>query len=402
MKSLIKITPFILLFLSCGGSKIEKLLKTGQVAQETFTVTVPFEYRQGLIILKVDINNKTYDFILDTGASNVLSKELYNELGLKAIDSELIRGVHGTGQQLEYTSVDNIKIGDVGFLNTIAAVHDLNAVTELACLNVDGIIGANLMRQAIWDFDFKNQNITITNTEASLDIPANYNEVKFFVGYQGTPSIIVDVNDLRVLNTRIDTGYNGSLSLSRIEFQKLRNKNKITQYVTGNGSTSVGVYGAGKPTIFHKGLINEMTFGNLKLNNTVVTFAGLDQKLIGMNFLKKYRVIFNWNSKKIKMIEITPFKNSKVNTYGFGPSFKENKLYVKSVIKKSSAAKNGLQLGDQILTINDTDYSTIEQNEWCKTLKNGLVDASEKTIKMTIKRDSTITNLTLNKTVILK
>ncbi|GAA4273512.1 aspartyl protease family protein [Aquimarina gracilis] len=402
MRTLIKIAPFILLLTSCGGSKLENLLKSGNIASQEFSVTIPFEYKQGLMVIKATINDKEYDFILDTGASNVLSKELHKELGLKILDSEVVYGAHGTGQELEYTKVNTINIGGVDFQNTIAAIHDLNAVTEIACMDVDGIIGANLMRQAVWDFDFKNQKITITNAETSLDIPANHKEVKFFVGYQGTPSIITTVNGMRVLNNRIDTGYTGSLSLSRIEFQKLRNKNKLAKYVTGNGSASVGVYGAGKPTVFYRGLVDNMRFGNLELDNTVISFSGANSKLIGINFLKKYRVIFNWNTQRIKLIETQPYKNTTVNTYGFGPSFKEDKLYIKYIIEGSSAQKNGLEIGDQILAIDDADYTTITQNQWCTTLKNGLVDASKKAINITIQRDSVINKLNVDKTIVLQ
>ncbi|WP_148639294.1 aspartyl protease family protein [Aquimarina longa] len=402
MKSLLKITPFVFLLLSCGGSKIEKLLKSGQVDQENFKVTVPFEYRQGLIILKVDIKNKTYDFILDTGASNVVSTELGEELNLEPIDSQLVYGVHGASKKLDYTAIKAIKIGGINFSNTIAVIHDLNAVSKLACLNIHGIIGANLMRQSIWDFDFNNQLITITNTEESLDIPPNYKEVKFFIGYQGAPSIITKANGMRVLNTMIDTGYNGNISLSRIEFQKLIKRKKLTQYNTGNGITGTGVYGAGKKEVFHQGLIDEMSFGDLTLDTTIVSFSGTSHKLIGVEFLKNYRVIFNWNTKKIKFIEITSYKNTKINSYGFDYSFKENQLYIKSVINTSSADTNGLQLGDQIIAINNIDYSTITQNEWCRILKNGLINNSEKKITMTIVRDTKTHELTLNKTVVLK
>ncbi len=402
MKSLLKIAPIIFLFLGCGGSKLQKVLSSGSIVNPFFTVTVPFEYRQGLMVIKASVAGKEGDFILDTGASNVFSKELQQELALQPLDSEMVYGVHGAGQELEYASVGSIKIGDIDFVNTITAIHDLNAIPEIACINVDGIIGANLMRKAIWDIDFKNQKITITSTEDTLDIPVNHKAINFFVGYQGTPSISAKVNGITALNNRIDTGYTGALSLSRVELQKLINKNRISQYIKGTGSTSVGVYGSGKPEPFYHGIIDNLSYGDLELHNTVVSFTGLDQKLLGLKFLKNYRVILNWNIRKAKFIPTTPYNNTEVSTYGFGPSFKENKLYVKSIIDGSSANENGLKIGDQILVINEVDFSTVTQNQWCTSLQNGLVDNAAKTINMTIQRDSVITKLTLNKTVVLQ
>ena len=36
---------------SCAASKINKIAKQGSIAENDFKVTVPFEYRKGLIIL---------------------------------------------------------------------------------------------------------------------------------------------------------------------------------------------------------------------------------------------------------------------------------------------------------------------------------------------------------------
>lgn len=398
---LIRILPLILLLSSCGGAKLEKMLKSGTVENKDFKITIPFEYRNGLMIIQATIKDKEYDFILDTGASNVLTTELYKELGLEAIDSETVYGIHGVGKELEYTAVDNIDIGGVEFLNTIAAVHDLNAVKALGCMGIDGIIGSNLMMKAIWDIDFTKKEITITNSEASLEIPENNHKVKFFEGYQGTPSIILEVNGLRVLNIRIDTGFNGDFSLSTIEFQKLLKKDKLSRYVKGRGSNSVGVYGAGKPTTFYQGMIEEMSFGDLQLKDAKVAFKPANVKLIGMGFLKNCRVIFNWNTRSIKFIEKEPYQSIKLTTYGFGFKIKENKLHIMSIMEGSSAHQKGLKLGDQILSVDDKDYEIISPDQWCGAL-NGLVDKEKETINIKIKRDDTVSNVTLNKRVILQ
>jgi len=401
LKTIIKLFVIVLSLTSCGGSKLENLLKEGSISQEIFKTTIPFEYREGLMVLKIELEGKTYDFILDTGASNVISTEIMETHNLKPRDSELIRDVNQVGQKLNYLALDNVKIGDLNFLNTITAVFDFNQTKELADLNVDGIIGANLMRKAIWDFDFKNQKITITNSEASLDIPEEYNEVKFYIGYQGTPSIITKVNNMRVLNNRIDTGFNGAVSLSQKEYQKLKKKGKINQYITVEGVNSVGMYGASKNATNYKGLIDQMNFGDLTLNPSIVHFRGPNQKLIGMEFLKNYRVIFNWETKKIKFIETSPYQNSELTSFGFVPYLVKNKLYVRSIIKESSAAKKGIQLGDQILAINNKDCSIVNREQWEELLKTNFRNTSEKSMSITIQRAGEQKELRINKTVLL-
>lgn len=77
---------------------------------------MPFEYRNGLIILKVTIQNEIYDFILDTGASNVLSKELADKLKVIPLGSEEITDINKKSERLEYTKLDDIQIGGINYI----------------------------------------------------------------------------------------------------------------------------------------------------------------------------------------------------------------------------------------------------------------------------------------------
>src|SRR4051794_32050035 len=67
----------------CSSIRIAKMVKRGNIRQENFKIEVPFEMRLGLLVLKVEIHGKTYDFILDTGAPNAISKDAAQEIGLK-------------------------------------------------------------------------------------------------------------------------------------------------------------------------------------------------------------------------------------------------------------------------------------------------------------------------------
>lgn len=89
IKIIKKLTLSILISLlcltACNTVKTIAILKKGKVAQKKFEVKIPFEYRLGLIVLKVSIAGNKYDFILDTGASNLVSKTLAEKLELDVI-----------------------------------------------------------------------------------------------------------------------------------------------------------------------------------------------------------------------------------------------------------------------------------------------------------------------------
>jgi hypothetical protein len=376
-------TLFVLTLLtSCASSKINKTLKQGYIAKEDFKITVPFEYRKGLIVLKVTIENEIYDFILDTGASNVLSKELAEKLKVKPLGSENITDIHKTSQLLNYTKIDDIEIGGIHFKETIAAIADFNS-GELACLNADGFIGSNLMRFAIWDFDFKNQIITITDNEQKLNIPADAIESKMFIGTAASqPSIISYVNGDKALNNMIDLGNNSTPHLSYLDFLKQKESNKITKYIKGSGYSGIGMYGKGEKKNEFSAKIDEIKIGNHIIKNKVMRVKDGKTNL-GILFFKNFRLILNWKAKTVKMVQESISNNTELNHFGFKPNFNGNKVFVDFIYNETEASK-ALQFGDQVLQINDTDYTNITNENKCDYFNNGIIpkETDDITIKV--------------------
>ena len=370
------------LLTSCASSRINKTLKQGNIAQEDFKITVPFEYRKGLIILKVTIENEIYDFILDTGASNVVSKELAEKLNVKSLGSENVTDIHKTSQLLNYTKIDDIEIEGIHFKETIAAIADFNS-GELACLNADGFIGSNLMRFAVWDFDFKNQVITITDNEQKLNIPTDAIETKMFIGTAASqPSIISYVNGNKALNNLIDLGNNSTPHLSYLDFLKQKKSNKITEYIEGSGYSGIGMYGKGKKKKEISAKIDQIKIGNHLINNMIMRVKDGKTNL-GISFFKNYRLILNWKAKKVKMIQERASNNTELHHFGFDPSFNGNKLFVEFIYNETEASK-ALQFGDQIIQINNIDYTNITNEKKCEFFLNSFIakGSDEITIKV--------------------
>ena len=369
------------LLTSCASSKIIKTLKQGNIVQEDFKTTIPFEYRKGLIILKVTIENETYDFILDTGASNVLSKELAEKLNVKSLGSENVTDIHKTSQLLNYTKIGNIEIGGINFQNTIAAISDFNS-GELSCLNADGFIGSNLMRFAVWDFDFKNQLITITDNEQKLNIPSDAIESKMFIGTASSvPSIISYINGDKALNNLIDLGNNSTPHLSYLNFVKQKESNKITKYIAGSGYSGIGMYGKGEKKNEYSAKIDEIKIGDHIIKNKIMRVKDGKTNL-GLLFFKNYRLILNWKAKNIKMVQESTSNNTELNHFGFNPNFNKNKVFVDFIYNDTAASKL-LQIGDQILQINNIDYSKITNENKCDYFNDGII--SKGTDEITIK-----------------
>jgi len=386
----------ILLLSSCAGAKIDKILKQGDVLQESFKTTIPFTYVNGWIVLEVEIENKTYNFILDTGSSNLLTKELAEKLNIESLDAEEIIDMNGLANETEYTRIKNIKIGNIDFRETIAGIVDLNKIAEIGCTKIDGFIGANLMRKAVWDFDFQKQLITITNDENKLDIPTETIESKLFIGTAGIPSVIVTINGQKTLNNTVDFGNSGG-NLLRIDyFKKQLDKKLIKKYVKGN-QKFVGAFGHTENETFYEVVIDEMKIGNHTINNLIAGVRSGSHGNLGLSFFKNYRVILNWHSKKMKMIKITDAGNNSYKTYGYTTLYKEESVFVNAIVDTSSAS-DFLEQGDKIVSVNNVSYLNVTKEQYCDIWTN---DIDTDILSITVLRDGKEFTFELRKTKLL-
>ena len=358
----------ILLLSSCAGSNIDKILKQGTVLQKDYNTTIPFTYDSinDWIVLEVEIKGKTYNFILDTGSSNIITKELAAELDVKVLGAEEIKDTNATANTTQFTRINSIKIGGIDFQNTIAGIVDLNKITAVSCSKIDGLIGSNLMRTAIWDFDFQNQLITITSDEDKLDIPTETIDTRLYIGTAGVPAVTLEINGEKVLNHTVDFG-NGGNNILRIDrFQEQLDANLISKYVKGN-KKSFGAFGYTENQPYYYTIIDEFKIGNHTVNNLItVVDDGYSNKL-GLAFFKNYRIILNWKKKRMRMIEVTKAGNSSFETYGFSILYEGEDAYINGIVEGSSASQSLIQ-GDKILSINDTSYVNNTNEQRCANL----------------------------------
>ena len=382
-KILLSTLTTLLLLTGCSTIKTIKLMKSGEVEQEEFNVKIPFEYRLGLIILKVDIAGKEYDFVLDTGAPNVISKELSKKLDLSNITEQKVGDSQGEESNLGFTTIEKLSISDINFLNTGAVIADLNQSQEVGCLKIDGFIVSNLMRKAIWKFDYQNQIITITNSIESLNIPKSTNKIPFFTELTGTPIIDIQLNDITEKNVTVDLGSNGDISLSRKTFDALMKNNPSIPQTYSFGNSTSGLYGLGKADSTFYLKVPSISFGDISLDSTIVQFTSESASTIGTEFFKNYDLIINWFTKEIILINQTEYNNSTLSSFGFSFSNQENKLTVSEIYENME----DLKVGDQILSLDGTNYKELIPEQWCEIIENELLK-DKKEISITILRNN--------------
>lgn len=346
-------------------------MKQGAVAQHHFTQRVSFEYRLGTIVIPVTIAGEEFHFLLDTGAPNVISKELAQHLGLQSVATMKTTDSQKAKSDLEYVILDTVLIEGIAFTNTLAAVADLKQSNEIACLKIDGLIGANLMRHAIWSVDYEHQYLTISDSSHLPELDSSVRVIPFTPVLSGTPKMDIQLGSVTIENITVDTGSNGDLSLTNKHYEQLRKAHPEIQSVAGFGSSTSGLYGAGETDTIYTALVPAMQLGDLLLPNQFVHFKENGSNTFGTEYFKQYRVTFNWfnNTMSFDHPRVEP---STFRSFGFRYFYVDKKLIVNLLFDGSPATQAGLQIGDQILQMNGVDYSEITAEDWCT-----LIDSRE-------------------------
>lgn len=391
----------LFLFTSCNTLKLIKVLKKGSVEQKEFKTEIPFEMRLGLVIIPVTINGKAYEFLVDTGAPNVCSKELAAELKLKTKVSQNTGDSQGVKEKLDFVVVPEIYLNGICFKETGAAVADLKQSDVIACLDIDGIIGANLMKEAIWEFDYERKVITISDKKSSFTIPDNAIHLPFSPALSSTPHVTITYNGVEDKNVTFDTGSNGLFTTSKSTLEKIEKKKPPMKKSMSFGSSGSGLYGVAKADTSYMILIDSTQIGGLFIENNAVSIEN-GARLIGTRFLKNYRVIIDWNMKEILLIPVKPFVNNTFESFGFSPFISENKLIINELYVNSEASKQGIKNGTQILEVDGIDYRTCSADQFCTIINKGLVPEEKKSITLLVLIDGEEKIIQLTKEDVLK
>lgn len=378
-----------------------KVLKKGSVEQKEFKTEIPFEMRLGLVIIPVTIEGKTYEFLVDTGAPNVCSKELAAELKLKTKVSQNTGDSQGVKEKLDFVVVPEIYLNGICFKETGAAVADLKQSDVIACLDIDGIIGANLMKEAIWEFDYERKVITISDKKSSFTIPENGIHLPFTPALSSTPKVTITYNGVEDKNVTFDTGSNGLFTTSKATLKKIEEKKPPVKKAMSFGSSGSGLYGAAKADTSYIILIDSTQIGGLFIENNAVSIEN-GARLVGTKFLKNFRVIIDWNVKEILLIPVKPFENNTFESFGFSPFISENKLIINELYVNSEASKQGIKIGTQILEVDGIDYRTCSADQFCTIINKGLVPEEKKSLTLLVLIDGEEKTIQLTKEDVLK
>lgn len=374
----------------------DKYLFAAKPSQKNFTITIPYTSQHDQIIVPVTIKGETYHFLFDTGAATLVSLQLKEKLGLQAAFSNKLVDGAGHVQEEAFYGIGSVEFAGVTFNNVYGPAIDMGKFEKLFCVKLDGILGTNIMRNCRWKIDYSAK--TITFSDKKIKPAGKVREIDFIENFSGSPLLRQVVGEYSFYSI-MDTGYNGSFTLPDSLFFKSRISKKL-HYAKGIGNSALTLYDS-KPSNEYAVVLDSIYIGNFLVNNRMAHVVTASQPLTGNEVFRDFgTVIIDWDKLKIYVPD-APYKEDKeMVTFGFSPVYAEGTLRVGMVWDDASAGRQGLEVGDTILSINGKNTKDLPQQEWCEIMEaftdKGRVQAI---MQLTLlKRDGTQKQVQLVKT----
>jgi len=202
-------------------------LNIGETKSKDYYEEISFEFIEDKVIIPVEIQGKAYRFILDTGAPNMISEEIYQAINPELINSVLVKDANEKADTLKIVSVEKIKLGNITFEKVATLVYDTKS-TLLKCFNVDGLIGSNMLRNSIIQVDTKKNLLILTDNRNRLDLNKQKSGNIELLGIQSMPYVWLELKGEETVSEQlvIDLGASGTYDISQEHF-KIFEQNKV-------------------------------------------------------------------------------------------------------------------------------------------------------------------------------
>lgn len=324
---------------------------------------IPFELKNGLILLDININDNTEanTFVFDTGAtSDLLDSTTANKLGLEANYKQDVSGAGGTKSydiilNQKYKLQNKIEIN-----NTHLVLTDLTKLKERLERNFDGIIGYSLLKKYITKIDYENQKIFLYNKIENVDTEG-YKTINFEFE-NGIPipqfDISITMRNGETYTDKIlfDSGAGLTLLINTpfSEIHKLSEKAGKSLI-----SKSENLHGE---SISEDIAIQSMNLSGYELNDLVVSIAhdknGASSYenylgILGAEVISRFNIVLDYSSSTLYLKPNNSFSKSfEFPLSGIRLKKVDDNVIVDRVEETSSAYKQGIRKGDELIYIN--------------------------------------------------
>jgi predicted aspartyl protease len=356
---------------------------------------IDFEFTDNKIIIPVSIDGTVYRFLFDTGAPNVISKDLFRKINPKVLKTTKTHDAAGNSDDLKIVSIPEIHIGKAVFKKTKALVYDLSNIDIFKCYDIDGFIGSNLLKNSIVQIDFTKKTLILTDNHRNMDLEKSGSVKMAVLGEQSSPFIFIELKGSKNARDQvmIDTGMDGFYDLSHRSYDIFKNNEILKDLATATGGSIVSLFGNEQMTEQHRVLVPELNVAGVKFKGLVTITTADNISRIGIDMLKHGITTIDFKNKRFYFDADGETVDVSKPLPGFTPTVENGRLVVGYVWDKKLKSK--LSYGDEIIKIQDTDISKMK---FCDFLKQKHIFEKADTLSIVFKtKTGDISNITIIK-----
>ena len=422
-----KFRSFLLLFL--GGFQMLLAQEGFQFENNRNKISLSFKFINNLIIIPIEVNGVSLNFLLDTGVEDsiLFSLDETDEVNFAKVEKIRIKGF-GSKEAFDAYKSSNNKLAVknyVDFNHTLYLVldQDINISAQVG-IPVNGIIGYHFFENNVVKINYSAKRITVYKNETKeLNKIAKYYEKVPMELISGKPYLTTNSyfeNQEQPLATKllIDTGNSDALWYFKQNNKEITIPNINFIDFLGRGFSGE-VYGK-------RGRINTFQIGTFKLQKPIVAFPDtiatteideIDGRLgsVGSEIMRRFTAVFHYKSNSLYLKRNNDFED-KFNfnmsgleiqhqglqwvkeTYEDNPVISNNLFdsngnkinnnlkykfnlkpiyFISNVRKDSPASLAGIQKNDMIVKINKSaayTYSLQEINDLLKSEEGKIIE----------------------------
>lgn len=275
------------------------------VGKDQTSVSFSLNGNRPLINLKINGSDEILHFVLDTGSNiSVISTAASEKMKIKPVaQGGSANGIGGDGRfPIVYGFLNSIEIGDIRVKNVPIYIRSFHHTSD----EIDGYIGLALISKFLTVIDYGDSTLSLTKRNTSTVGKISGNE-EFSLPLRQTPSGFLS-GEVRIqgieptLNFIVDTG--ASISVVSNDLADTKEFNEIAKgenmSVTGAAGISRDVPSFLLPRLsFGKNSRDSIRAVSLDLD-LINENSGFEQSgILGGNFLKNYRLIFDFENSKV-------------------------------------------------------------------------------------------------------
>ena len=370
----------------------------GKLSSKSFSFSLPFEYKAGLIFIEVEIEAKSYTFLFDTGAFTLFSPSLIEKLSLQKLPENLdTLDAFSQPKELPLYLLPKLKIGDITFNDFLVTSDDFSNNFPLSCLAFDGVIGYNFFQELIISVDYEKKMLTLSDRVPQVE---GFTKIKLRENSTHALEFFLQIEKQK-LWMGLDTGSNGGLQFWDEELaQTLHKKECKSQRVIGLFSSSLS--GTNQQSFQDIFLLKNFSIAKrIKIDSFPISYEQNSPNLVGNGFLNYFTTIIDFKHKKL-YLKKRKEKIEKVleKSFGFFTFWSERDgLYISAIMQDTPAYNSKLKIGDRLFSIGDSETLNFTQEDYCNfsLLAQELAYEKEERLELIVKRENKLLRILLSK-----